>query len=196
LQVVSFGADFQFGKERKPEGAGSRCMKDCPYGENCIFSAKSNYLAYPRWGQYVWKCLESNKNLTEADQEESLKTDNRYGKCVWDFERDGNVDHQAVMFNFANGATGTFITSTGDCPGTNRFEIVCDGGTLVCDKTSLKLYRLNPWEPEYSSTTKKVFGKPEVIEETPVLEGENTQHVGVLNAFRDAILSGGKLVAD
>ena len=51
LQVVSFGSDFQFGKERKPEGAGNRCMQDCPYVEECIFSAKSNYLAYPRWGQ-------------------------------------------------------------------------------------------------------------------------------------------------
>ena len=29
-----------------------------------------------------------------------------------------------------------------------------------------------------------------------MLEGENTQHVGVLNAFADAILNGGKLVAD
>ena len=116
----------------------------------------------------------------------------KYGK--WhDIEVEDDV---SVWCEYANGATGTFITSTGDCPGTNRFEIVCDGGTLVCDKTSLKLYRLNPWEPEYSKTTKKVFGKPDVIEEIPELEGENTQHVGVLNAFRDAILSGGKLVAD
>ena len=116
----------------------------------------------------------------------------KYGK--WhDIEVEDDV---SVWCEYANGATGTFITSTGDCPGTNRFEIVCDGGTLVCDKTSLKLYRLNPWEPEYSKTTKKVFGKPDVIEEIPELEGENTQHVGVLNAFRDAIISGGKLVAD
>jgi len=105
-------------------------------------------------------------------------------------------DDVSCWCEYENGATGTFITTTGDCPGTNRFEIVCDGGTLVCDKTSLKLYRLNPWEPEYSKTTKKVFGKPEVTEEIPVLEGENTQHVGVLNAFADAILNGGKLVAD
>ena len=90
-------------------------------------------------------------------------------------------DDVSCWCEYENGATGTFITTTGDCPGTNRFEIVCDGGTLVCDKTSLKLYRLNPWEPEYSKTTKKVFGKPEV---------------GVLNAFADAILNGGKLVAD
>ena len=115
-----------------------------------------------------------------------------YGK--WhDIEVEDDV---SCWCEYANGATGTFITSTGDCPGTNRFEIVCDGGTLVCDKTSLKLYRLNPWEPEYSKTTKSVFGKPEVIEEIPELEGKNTQHVVVLNAFRDAILNGGKLVAD
>ena len=83
----------------------------------------------------------------------------KYGK--WhDIEVEDDV---SCWCEYANGATGTFITSTGDCPGTNRFEIVCDGGTLVCDKTSLKLYRLNPWEPEYSKTTQKVFGKPEVI---------------------------------
>ena len=116
----------------------------------------------------------------------------KYGK--WhDIEVEDDV---SCWCEYENGATGTFITTTGDCPGSNRFEIVCDGGTLICDKTSLKIYRLNPWEPEYSRTTKKVFGKPEVTEEIPVLEGENTQHVGVLNAFRDAILSGGKLVAD
>ena len=127
LQVASFGSDFQFGKERKPEGAGSRCMKDCPYVENCIFSAKSNYLAFPRWGQYVWKCLEANKNLTPEQQAESLKTDNRYGRCVWDFERDGNVDHQAVVFNFKNGATGTFSMVGGCAKPERNIHIV---GTL------------------------------------------------------------------
>ncbi len=127
LQVASFGDDFQFGKDRKPEGAGSRCMKDCPYVEDCIFSSKSNYLAYPRWGQYVWKCLESNQNLTEEEQAESLRTDNNYGKCVWDFERDGNVDHQAVLFNFANGATGTFSMVGGCAKPERNIHIV---GTL------------------------------------------------------------------
>ena len=127
IQIVSFGSDFQFGKDRKPEGAGTRCMVDCPYAEECIFSAKSNYLNYPRWGQYVWKCLEANKNLTEAEMEESLKTDNRYGKCVWDFERDGNVDHQAVAINFANGATGTFSMVGGCAKPERNIHIV---GTL------------------------------------------------------------------
>lgn len=126
-QIVSFGSDFQFGRARKPEGAGSRCMQDCPYVDECIYSAKSNYLAQPRWGQYVWKCLEANKNLTQEEKVESLKTNNRYGKCVWDFERDGNVDHQAVMFNFANGATGTFSMIGGCAKPERNIHIV---GTL------------------------------------------------------------------
>lgn len=126
-QVVSFGSDFQFGKDRKIEGAGTRCMQDCPYVDSCIFSAKSNYLSYPRWGQYVWKCLEANKNLTPEQQAESLRTDNRYGRCVWDFERDGNVDHQALLFQFANGATGTFSMVGGSAKPERNIHIV---GTL------------------------------------------------------------------
>ncbi|MBR2330748.1 MAG: Gfo/Idh/MocA family oxidoreductase [Clostridia bacterium] len=126
-QVVSFGSDFQFGPERKPQGAGTRCMQDCPFVDECIYSAKSNYLAQPRWGQYVWKCLEKNRNLTQEEKAESLRTNNRYGKCVWDFNRDGNVDHQAVMFNFANGATGTFSMIGGCAKPERNIHIV---GTL------------------------------------------------------------------
>ncbi len=129
-QIVSFGSDFQFGRERKPEGAGSRCMQDCPYVDECIYSAKSNYLAQPRWGQYVWKCLEANKNLTQEEKVGSLKTNNRYGKCVWDFDRDGNVDHQAVMFNFANGATGTFSMVGGCAKPERNIHIVGTRGEI------------------------------------------------------------------
>lgn len=109
VSVASFGADFQFLPEKKPEGAGTRCMADCPYQETCRFSAYSHYLLKPnRWKQYVWKCLEDEEDISLERKEESLKTDNPYGKCVWDFERDGNVDHQSVLVTFANSAVGTF----------------------------------------------------------------------------------------
>ncbi len=117
----------------------------------------------------------------------------KYGK--WhDIEVEDDV---SVFCEYENGATGTFITSTGDCPGSNRFEIVCDGGTLVCDKTSLTIARLTPWESEYSRTNKtKVFGKPEVVREDITPDEPNTAHAGVLNAFANAILHGGELTAD
>ncbi len=107
--VVSFGSDFQFVPEKKPEGAGHRCMVDCPYVDTCRFSSETNYIKHPtRWRQYTWTCLEGEGDTTIERKIESMKTDNPYGKCVWDCERDGNVDHQSVIINFANGATGTF----------------------------------------------------------------------------------------
>jgi predicted dehydrogenase len=130
VAVASFGSDFQFGTERKPEGAGDRCMVDCPYVDECIFSAKANYLAAPRWKQYVWKCLEGKAELTDEIKERSLKTDNPYGTCVWNFERDGNVDHQTVIINFANGATGSFSMIGGSAKAERNIHIVGTMGEI------------------------------------------------------------------
>ena len=106
-------------------------------------------------------------------------------------------DDVTVYAEYANGATGTFITTTGDAPGTNRFEITCDGGKLVCDDAkTLKLYKLEMPEPEFSKTFKGSFGTPkcEVIDvET---DGQNPQHAGVLNAFAAAVLRDEPMVAD
>lgn len=105
--VASFGSDFAYGKKNKPENAGTRCLVDCPLEKECIHSAGRNYLtSIYRWGAYVWTCLEG-KSQTHEDKVKSLKTDNEYGRCVWDMERDTNVDHQSVLVNFENGATGT-----------------------------------------------------------------------------------------
>lgn len=128
VSVASFGSDFQFGKERKPDGAGTRCMTDCPYVDTCHFSAKSN--SFLKWSQYLWKCLEGKGELTDEMKENSLKTDNPYGKCVWDFERDGNVDHQTVMVNFANGATGTFSMVGGSAKSERNIHIVGTKGEI------------------------------------------------------------------
>ena len=128
--ISSFGSDFQFGTERKPQGAGSRCLTDCPYESECIFSSRANYLAASRWKQYVWKCLEAQGEPTAEMKENSLKTDNPYGKCVWDFERDGNVDHQTVIVNFASGATGSFSMIGGSAKSERNIHIVGTKGEI------------------------------------------------------------------
>ena len=63
-------------------------------------------------------------------KEESLKTNNPYGKCVWDFVRDGNVDHQAVVINFANGATGTLSMIGGSAKSERNIHIVGTKGEI------------------------------------------------------------------
>ncbi|MCQ2428023.1 MAG: Gfo/Idh/MocA family oxidoreductase [Clostridia bacterium] len=122
----------------------------------------------------------------------SIHSHMKFGK--WhDIEVEDDV---TVYCEYANGATGTFITSTGDAPGTNRFEIVCDGGTLICDKKALTLRKLEMPIDEFSRINTKVFGRPKSEDITVETDGEHLQHVGVLRAFGGAILRGEPLVAD
>jgi len=127
VSVVSFGSNMQFTPDRKPADAGTRCMVDCPRSKECIFSAESNYIIHPRWLQYVWKCIEGDGDQSTEHKIQSLKEFNPYGKCVWDFERHGNVDHQSVMVQFENGATGTLTMTGGAAKAERHIHIV---GTL------------------------------------------------------------------
>ncbi len=126
--IASFGCDFNFTKDKKPENAGTRCIVDCPLVDECTHSAKRNYLGNSHgWAPYVWKCLETDDTdaiygVQDVDMDvkvNSLKTDNPFGRCVWDCERDGNVDHQSVIVNFDNGATATF-NMIGNTPSAQR----------------------------------------------------------------------------
>lgn len=106
-------------------------------------------------------------------------------------------DDVTAYCTYANGATGTFITSTGDTPGANRFEIVCDGGTLLCDgKDELVMYKLDVPEPVFTKTYTGGFGHPKAEKIVVETDGQNPQHSGVLNAFAAHILRGEPLVAD
>ncbi len=97
-------------------------------------------------------------------------------------------DDVTAYLEYENGATGVFVTSTGDTPGTNRFEIIGDKGKLVCEYDKLTFYKLAMSEREFCKTWPNGFGEPEheVIEvET---DGKNPQHIGILNNFANAIL--------
>ena len=59
------------------------------------------------------------ENIDPEIKINSLKTDNPFGRCVWDCQRDGNVDHQSILINFDNGATATF-NMIGNTPSAQR----------------------------------------------------------------------------
>ena len=105
-------------------------------------------------------------------------------------------DDVTAYVEYPNGATGTFITSTADTPGTNRFEVLCDGGKMVMEHDSLVLYRLNMPERQFNATHKTGFGEPGFQTEPQLTDGSNPQHNGVLSAFARAILEGTPLIAD
>ena len=105
-------------------------------------------------------------------------------------------DDVTAYLEYENGATGVFITTTGDAPGDNRLEITGTKGTLIAEDGKLIFKKLAVDEREWCAACQEGFKRPgcETIEvET---DGLNEQHVGVLNAFAGHILRGEPLVAD
>ena len=105
-------------------------------------------------------------------------------------------DDVTAYVEYENGATGVFITTTGDAHGTNRFEIQMDKAKLVVENYKLTVEEYEIGEPEFSKINKEPFGNMKSKVFVPETDGENLQHIGVLNSWADAILNGGKLVAD
>ena len=105
-------------------------------------------------------------------------------------------DDVTIYAEYANGATGVFITSTGDAPGTNRFEITLDGAKLVCEDGKLTVYELEEFTSKHCATAAEGFGQPKGHFVDVETDGKNEQHVGVLNAFASHILHGTPMVAE
>lgn len=104
-------------------------------------------------------------------------------------------DDVTTYCEYANGATGVFITTTGDARGTNRFEIQLDKAKIVADYSGLSVIEFEMTEQEFSATNKVPFGNLKANKVEIETDGKNDQHVGVLNAWGGAILRGEPLVA-
>ncbi len=105
-------------------------------------------------------------------------------------------DDVTAYLEYPNGATGVFVTSTADAPGTNRFEITLEKGKLVCEDERLTLYKLDTNEREHCYTAAEGFKKPDGQYVNLETDGLNPQHMGVLSAFAAKILHGTPLVAE
>lgn len=105
-------------------------------------------------------------------------------------------DDVTAYLEFPNGATGAFVTTTADSPGTNRFEVLCSRGKVVCEKDELQVYRLNEDLQEFLMSANAGFAQPKYTEETIKQGGNNPQHVGILNNFANAILGTEPLYVD
>lgn len=104
-------------------------------------------------------------------------------------------DDVTAFFQYPNGATGLFITTTGEAPGTNRLEISGDKGRLVIENNEMTFYRNTVGTREYSDTTDQGFYPPENWTCKIPIQGTATEHVGIMQSFTDAILDGKELLA-
>ncbi|MBQ1183430.1 MAG: Gfo/Idh/MocA family oxidoreductase, partial [Clostridia bacterium] len=114
-----------------------------------------------------------------------------YGK--WhDIEVEDDV---TAYVEYPNGATGTFITTTGDAPGTNRFEVTLDKAKIVAEGDKLYIWELPMPASEFTLKAKSPFDSQKAEFREVETDGQNPQHRGVLNAFAAHILHGTPLVA-
>jgi predicted dehydrogenase len=104
-------------------------------------------------------------------------------------------DDVTAYLEYDNGATATFITSTGEAPGANRLEIAGENGRLVFENGALTFTRNETPASEFSRTTKEMFAAPPTQTSVIPVEGAGGQHMAIVRNFVDAILDGAPLIA-
>ena len=115
-----------------------------------------------------------------------------FGK-YYDIEVEDDV---MAFFEYDNGTTGEYITSTGEAPGTNRLEIACDMGKVVIEKNKLTFNRNVISEREHNKVNKIPFATPECWEcNIPADFSGGPQHKGIMENFANSILTGSELLA-
>ena len=105
-------------------------------------------------------------------------------------------DDVTACLEFPDGATGVFVASTGDLPGTNRLEIDCECGKIVCEDGQAAVWRLGVNEREVCFESDNPWYRREAERSLLKTDGENSQHAGVINAFAAHLLRGTPLVAE
>lgn len=104
-------------------------------------------------------------------------------------------DNVTAYLEWASGATGVFITSTGEAPGTNRFELCGTRGKVVLENNRLTFTRNETDMVEFSRDARTGFARPEVWNIDIPFDNAPAQHATLTQNFVDAILDGAPLIA-
>ncbi|MBQ9142908.1 MAG: Gfo/Idh/MocA family oxidoreductase [Lachnospiraceae bacterium] len=119
-------------------------------------------------------------------------------RAFCDFGKYHNIDVEddvTIFGEYENGATATFITTTGEAPGTNRLEISGDKGKIVIEHGKLCWWKLAVPEREFCYTAKEGFITPETTYEE-FIASEPVGHPQVLEAFAQSILNNTPMIAE
>ena len=102
-------------------------------------------------------------------------------------------DDVTAYFEYKNGATGVFITTTGEAPGTNRFEISGTKGKIICENGKLQWFKNAQDSLELSKSSTQGYNKPDCEIINVETGGDNPQHKGIINNFTNHLLGLEKL---
>ncbi len=118
-----------------------------------------------------------------------------YATCtVGKYHDVGIEDDVTINAEYESGMSATFISTTGETPGTNRLEISGDLGKIVVEDGKLKWWKLDRSEREICYTEQDGFysSKPEYSEYSEPVPHD---HPIVLENFAQCILNGAPLIA-
>lgn len=104
-------------------------------------------------------------------------------------------DEVTAYLEYPNGATGVFVASTSEAPGSNRLEIAGDRGKLVLEDGKITFTRTEVPVSRFLKECPEWFAKPEVWKVEIPAEGKGGQHPEITQNFVDAILDGTPLIA-
>ena len=116
--------------------------------------------------------------------------------CAYGKYHDIEVEDDVTAYlEYPNGATGVFVTTTGDAPGTNRLEITGDLGKVVIENDRLEYIRNREKVSTFLKEAKGGFDRPEAWKVEVPIHGDSPQHIGIVNNFAAAVLHGTPLLA-
>jgi len=104
-------------------------------------------------------------------------------------------DEVTAYLEFPGGATGVFITTTGEAPGTNRWEIAGDRGRLVVESGKIRFNRNEVDTRTFSRTTRGSFDTPPCWEIEVPTRGSGGRHEDITQNFVDAVRGQAQLLA-
>ena len=96
-------------------------------------------------------------------------------------------DDVTAVLEYANGATGVFVTSTGEAPGANRFEIVGALGTIIVENDKVRYLRTAMSVREHIATTDKSFATVDIEEVDVPIPADGGSYIDILTNFAAAI---------
>ncbi|MCI0535218.1 MAG: Gfo/Idh/MocA family oxidoreductase [Verrucomicrobiales bacterium] len=118
------------------------------------------------------------------------------GFCQFGRYHDIEVEDNVTAFlEYPNAATGVFITSTGEAPGTNRLELAGTRGRVVLENNKLTFTRNETDMIHFSKTSKVGFSKPDVWHAEIPFSDAPAPHATLMQNFVEAILDGAALIA-
>ncbi|MEI8108378.1 MAG: Gfo/Idh/MocA family oxidoreductase, partial [Verrucomicrobiota bacterium] len=104
-------------------------------------------------------------------------------------------DNVSCHLEWANGATGVFVSSTGEAPGTNRLELTGTRGRVVLEGDRITFDRNATDMSEFSRSAVSGFAKPEVTTMDMPFESIGNAHAVLVENFVSAILDKSPLIA-